>query len=109
MGYMAHHAVNVVSSDADDRDALEAFRASLIGDHARLFVGPVRGAVNGEDMWTLLPDGSKEGWEDSDQGDRNRSALAAICRQRQIDFVEVRFGGDDWDVAYIVSHIGDSE
>ena len=107
MGYIEHAAVIVTVSDYanDDRDLapgpkVEAFRESLPEEWRALVIGPVRAVVNGYGTYAFLPDGSKEGWRDSDQGDEYRSQFKAIFAFRYedgsspFDVVEVRYGGD---------------
>jgi len=107
MGYIEHAAVIVTVSDYanDDRDLapgpkVEAFRESLPEEWRALVIGPVRAVVNGYGTYAFLPDGSKEGWRDSDQGDEYRSQFTAIFAFRYedgsspFDAVEVRYGGD---------------
>ena len=45
----------------------------------------------------LAPDGSKEGWEDSNQCDNARKDFLDWLRESDnyCDYVEIRFGGDD--------------
>ncbi len=84
MGYIQHDAVIVtVSGYANDRDfapgpKVKAFRESLPEEWRALVVGPVRSVVNGYDTYAFLPDGSKEGWRDSDQGDEYRSQFDSM-------------------------------
>ena len=41
------------------------------------------------------PDGSKEGWDESNEGDKRRDALFEyMATLKMIDYVEVAFGGD---------------
>ncbi len=106
MGYIEHAAVIVTVSDyANDGDLapgpkVEALRESLPEQWRPLVIGPVRAVVNGYDTYAFLPDGSKEGWRDSDQGDEYRSQFKAIFAFRYedgsspFDVVEVRYGGD---------------
>lgn len=123
MGYMAHHAliVYIPSYFVEKGHSLiypekkmpdiEAFRAALPENFRQLLVGPVQTAANGDYVLVFLPDGSKEGWDISDEGDAIRDALAKMfdvrydedahyCSPFQV--VEVRFGGDDPEMGYAV-------
>jgi hypothetical protein len=52
---------------------LEGFRASLPGDDWRaLVIGPVPAVIESNPWVAFLPDGSNEGWADSDLGDELR-------------------------------------
>lgn len=103
MGYIAHDAVIATTSDARPGGLpnVEAFRASLPEDFRALVIGPIAGVVNGYYSYVWLPDGSKEGWSDSDKGDEYRAAFVALFDQvyddgsSHDDVVEIRFGGDD--------------
>ena len=106
MGYIAHDAVIVTVSDyvygreMDPRPKLEAFRASLPEEWRPLIIGPVPSLTNGYDTYVFLPDGSKEGWDTSDQGDKYREEFLAIFSPRYddgsspFDWVELTYGGD---------------
>lgn len=106
MGYMAHHAVVVTYSDWVLKEAwmpdIAGFRANLPADLRPLLVGPIPGAINAYSSWAFLPDGSKEGWDLSDDGDRARQAFADLFAVRWEDeegspfnVALVRFGGDE--------------
>ncbi|RIV20315.1 hypothetical protein DYU11_19890 [Fibrisoma montanum] len=45
----------------------------------------------------IAPDGSKEGWHESDYCDKARHELIRFIKNRKlyVDYVEVAFGGDD--------------
>jgi hypothetical protein len=63
----------------------------------------------------IIPDGSKEGWPGSDEGDARREAFLAEVRRRAaltlldeddewfFDWVEVQYGNDD-GITKIVTH-----
>lgn len=114
MGYIAHDAVLVTLSgyvrDGEHKIVMpdiEAFRQSLPEEWRRLVIGPVEAVVN--DYWNcaFLPDGSKEGWDTSDQGDEYRERFVALFSAGYEDGsspfdvvrVKVRYGGDDYDYA----------
>lgn len=119
MGYYAHHAViiHVSGSSIDGPHTqscirfpdLDGFRKALPQEFQQLLIGPIPGAINGDYSVVFLPDGSKEGWETSDEGDRIRHRLVDLFNQfyedlsTPFDVAEVRFGGDDWDLV----HAGD--
>lgn len=108
MGYMKHDTVIVVVSDyAYDKPGwmpdVEAFKQTLPEEWQHLIVGPVRAVVNGYDTYIFLPDGSKEGWGTSDDGDKYRAAFADLFsvgygdKSSPFDVTVVRHGGDDED------------
>lgn len=99
MGYIAHDVVLVTSITPDqgnDPD-MDAFRASLPEDWRPLVIGPVRSIVNFYAFYAFLPDGSKEGWGPSDDGDEYRDRFAALFASGYYDVARVRYGGDDRD------------
>lgn len=98
MGYMRHHGFLVT-----------CYKRSLI-DEARLHaealglvVSPVvESPWNGYTSFAVFPDGSKEGWEPSDEHDAARSSFATwLHRQRYsdgstpLDWIEVQYGDDN--------------
>ena len=111
MGYMAHHAI-VVTADTGQLAPLHAL-ARRVFDETPAFVTectPV--AVNGYSSFMVAPDGSKEGWDDSDAGDAARGEFVKaleLARHYSVDWVEVRFGGDDGDTQTYVARHGDDD
>jgi hypothetical protein len=114
MGYMRHNAIVAVVNGyvlAGDPAKLgwpappdvEAFRASLPADWQRLVVGPIKSIVNDYVTFVFAADGSKEGWSDSDDGDRYRQQFLDMFRFAYEDgsspfdvlIVDARFGGDE--------------
>jgi hypothetical protein len=104
MGYILHAAVVAeVPSAADARlgepwatrraefeAALAAFRESLPDDKWRgLVVGPAEAITNGYAWLAFLPDGSKEGWDDSRLGARLRYEF-----QQRFGGLTTRWGDD---------------
>ncbi len=104
MGYMRHAAVIAEvppvaevrlgepwsTRRADFEAKLAAFRESLPDDRWRaLVVGPVETIVNGYAWVAFLPDGSKEGWDDSKLGARFRYEF-----QQLFGGLTVRWGDD---------------
>lgn len=101
MGYVAHDAVIVTTSDArKEFPDIEAFRASLPEKFRPLVIGPIEAPMNGYISYAWLPDGSKEGWDDSNEADEHRARFVALFDQRyedgssHDDVVQVRFGED---------------
>lgn len=89
MGYVAHHAV-LVTADAyvlerEWMPDVDEFKANLPGNWGSLITGPHRGIINDYVTWVFLPDGSKEGWPDSDDGDRHRQHFADLFALRYED------------------------
>jgi hypothetical protein len=111
MGIMRHDAVIVVVPGSVARrerrgDAMpdvDAFRDSLPAEWRQLVVGPVQSMVNDYVTYAFLPDGSKEGWGESDDGDNYRAAFKGLFAHisedgsSPFDGVHVRWGGDGPD------------
>lgn len=105
MGYMRHHAIVVTSWDA-------RFIRAAHEEAKRLFswVSPLSpDKINGYRSFFVPPDGSKEGWEESDLGDLRREAfvqwLDLHCHSdgsQRGDWAEIQYG-DDNDEQIIVS------
>jgi hypothetical protein len=110
MGYIRHHAIIVTAYRRDDIEAarlkaLECFEGNrAVGDY-RSLVGPVMSSVvNSYHTLFIAPDGSKEGWPESDVGDNGRSRFIAwLDKQRWGDgsspfrWAEIQYGDDDHD------------
>jgi len=110
MGYMLHDAVIVEISgyvadgttpSAPVMPDIAAFRESLPENWRPLVIGPVQTVANGNYVAAFLPDGSKEGWPDSDAGDEYREQFIKLFDfayedgSTPFDVVAVRFGGDE--------------
>jgi len=96
MGYIRHDAIIVTTWDSKP---LEAARKKAI-DLGLSVSGPVTSKMNGYISCLIGPDGSKEGWEDSDLGDLARAewkAWAQTCDADEIyfDWVHLSYAGDD--------------
>ena len=109
MGYIRHHAIVVTSyQEIDINSALN--KAISLGMRATGVVGPTN-----NDTWSFLvaPDGSKEGWADSNKGDGQRESFKAWLRTSELKgpfhahWVEVQYG-DDNGITAIVDHSDDT-
>jgi hypothetical protein len=80
-----------------------AFRESLPEQWQRLVIGPVRSAFEDYVSFVFLPDGSKEGWPESDLGDGFRQQFIDLFSFAYEDgstpfdvlVIDARFGGDE--------------
>lgn len=85
------------------RPNVEAFRESLPEEWQRLVIGPVKSVMNDYQSFAFLPDGSKEGWDASDQGDEYRQQFIDLFSFAYDDdstpfnvlVMDARFGGDE--------------
>ena len=108
MGHYFHHAIVVTSWKPE----------AVVEAHAKavelgMNPGPIVPCeMNGETSFLIPPDGSKEGWEASENGDKRRAAWKRWAREANMrsvyfDWVEVGFGGDA-EMAIVQDH-GDLE
>jgi hypothetical protein len=80
MGYMKHNAIIVTGFDKKrvlkaHKKAIEIFTLKFEGGMGELWniVTPIMvSPINGYHSFFVAPDGSKEGWSDSDEGDKRR-------------------------------------
>lgn len=107
MGYMRHHAIVVTSWN---KEALKEahLRAAVLFDWK---VSPIIHNQFGDDSFFIPPDGSKEGWEDSNKGDQRRTEFIAYLRSVKYDdsssclsWVEVEYGGDGGRARAVASY-----
>lgn len=99
MGYIRHHAIIVTSLESYiDKlytKALEIFNPCQVGDI-------VVSTVNEYFSFLIGPDGSKEGWNESWDGNDNRQKFIDYLEtfrysdnSSPIDWVEIQYGDDD--------------
>jgi hypothetical protein len=96
--YVRHNAIVVTSwkREAIKAAATEAMRLGL------QVVGPGDEVINGYSSLLIAPDGSKEGWHDSDCGDAKREQFRAWMKSLRysddsspLEWCEVAYGSDD--------------
>lgn len=104
MGYMRHHTIVVASWDSGSME-----RAHEKATRIFSWVSPLSPeAVNGYSSFFIPPDGSKEGWQESNEGDENRDRFISwLGQQRHVDnssnlsWVEIQFGDDEYQTKII--------
>lgn len=109
MGYILHHAIVVTSWNPDALD-----KAVVAANHFGLqCLGPSQIVVNGYRSLLICPDGHKEGWEGSDEGDTRRKQFREWLRSQAYDdgstclaWFEVAYGSDD-ETAKVQTHAWD--
>ena len=98
MGYIRHNAIVVTSWK---REAVEAAvaEARRIGLEV---IGPSAEVINGYSSALICPDGSKEGWWDSSEGDEKRAMFREWTETLRhedgsspLEWCEVAYGNDD--------------
>lgn len=97
MGTISHHAIVVTATYGD---YAERAHAKALGIFNERLVSPLSpGVVNGTRSFCVFPDGSKEGWDESADGDRKRDVFIEwLNLQRYCDgstpyrWAEVNYG-----------------
>ena len=79
MGYMRHHAI-IVSAYDETIEVAHARASAIFGE---LVTPIVESRVNSVRAFLVGPDGSKEHWDESDQGDRHRAEFVAWLRTQR--------------------------
>lgn len=109
MGYMRHHAI-IVTTFAKER-------AQTAHQKAREIFGSIVSAlnesiVNGYWSFCVFPDGSKEGWADSDQGDTDRALFQEWLEEQRYedksspyDWIEVQYGDDNGETKVVNGNV----
>jgi hypothetical protein len=105
MGYMRHHAILITTFSEEDIKSAHEKAVEIFGDT----VSEVRESkINGYRSFAVFPDGSKEGWTDSDAGDSQRAQFVAWLNEHRYednstsyDWVEVQYGDDNHETKII--------
>ena len=94
MGYLRRHAIIVVGDDYQNSKGI--MQAHEKATEIFPWVSPIcPPQINGERSFFIPPDGSKEGWTESDAGDKRRDALIAwLKRHPVVSWVEVLFADE---------------
>lgn len=113
MGYIRHHAIVVTGEHSwpdgwTDHHTIFDARQAAIDAGCHLVTEVVGPGVNGTSSFLVAPDGSKEGWKDSDEGDEARGRFIAWLREgRSFSWAEVVLGSDDGE-ALVERHAWDA-
>lgn len=105
MGYMRHNAIVVTSWNKELTHS-----AATAAEGFGMTVSPViPSPVNGEYSFLVAPDGSKEGWDESDRGDSAREDFRKWLSEHRyedgstsLSWVEIAYGPDDRDA--VIEH-----
>lgn len=94
MGYMRHHAIIV--TDSSRQNGLEELHLLAVAIFGAKQVSHITSSpLNNYESFFVAPDGSKEGWEDSDKGDEQRERFVIALQQENATFVQVMYGDDN--------------
>lgn len=101
MGRIKHDAIVVTAWSTKYLSPVHEKACELFGP---LVSEMVPGAVNGQASFLVAPDGSKEGWDDSDLHDDLREQFKEYLKSENtfVDYVFINFGGDD-DACHVYS------
>lgn len=93
MGYMNHHAIIVTSYDIDRLKPVHAKAKEIFLSCSEI----VYSRINGYVSFFIAPDGSKEGWRDSHEGDSRREEFKVWLTSSgsMVEAVEIMYGGDE--------------
>lgn len=98
MGYIRHHAIIVTTYDEHIKKAFAKAKA-IFGSRCS---GIIPSPMNDYESIFIAPDGSKEGWADSDQGDVDRDEFVEWIEQQKYGdgsspykYVELFYGDDE--------------
>ena len=106
MGYIAHHTIVITSWSGIYIKQAHAKAVELFGSQVSELV---ESETNGYTSFFVAPDGSKEGWAASDRADCLREDFIKwmqTAKQQSIwlDWVEIRYGGDEPEHAIVKGH-----
>ena len=114
MGYIRNQAMIVSGWSAKHVLRAHSAAISVFDEHGlcRLVSGLTQHAANGGAAFFISPDGSKEGWEPSNNGDKARAQFIEWLRGKEacdlyLDWCEILLGGDDGE--YCVSQSPNTE
>ena len=104
MGYMRHNAIIVTAPLSEKMIEAHSIVRDIADKHGRFcdVTSLTQETTNGYVSFLVAPDGSKEGWEASDSGDRTRDDVIEYLNSLRhgdgstsFKFVEVQFGDDN--------------
>ena len=97
MGYINHHAIVCTAWDKKSILSLHEKAKEIFGQQVSELI---RSPINGYVSFFVAPDGSKEGWEESDIGNKRREDFLKWCTEDNgfYDAVEIYYGGDEPDL-----------
>ncbi len=99
MGYMCHHAIIVSSFDKYAEDARNKALEIFENCENRLsVVSEILTTINGTTSFFIAPDGSKEGWNESNSFEEKRKEFINWLKtQYRYDWALIQYGDDESD------------
>ena len=95
MGYIKHNAMVLTSWEGGHIQQAHKAANEILGDEiVSDLVGPL---ANGQRSFFIAPDGSKEGWQESDDYDSKRNAFIAWLKEKNlyVEWVHLSIGSDN--------------
>lgn len=108
MGYIVHHAIIVTG--AVDRDLNSAYDVA-VGVFGDMVSPKVQSHTNGYVTFVVAPDGSKDGWPDSEAGDKRREHYLEFLSHNHLSlrWCEVQYGDDEGDNRILRTEVSGEE
>lgn len=104
MGYMRHDAIVVTSFSKEYIEKAHAKAKDLELQCSEILVTE----INEYYSFLIGPDGSKEGWLESDRGEEKRDDWTNWAQENEediyIDWIHVSYGGDDPQQAHLINY-----
>lgn len=107
MGYIRHNAIIVTGHHDSNPLYNTTQKAHDKAVELGLLVTPiVQGKSNGYSSFLICPDGSKEGWDTSDEFDVKRAEWLKWIKTISIfiNYVHISYGGDDAETVIVHEH-----
>lgn len=107
MGYIRHDAILAMTFDdysgkvmKEKIKKINLLKEKMEKDDfdSGIILGPFKG-INGYITFVYAPDGSKEGWEESDKSDKFRGEFTQIFNGTFDSYISLTFGGDDFGIS----------
>lgn len=98
MGYIKHNAICVTSFDSEEIKVLHKKAREIFEE---LVTEIIEGVINGYASFFIAPDGSKEGWSESNEYDKKRKEFKDLIKNGSFycEFVDVAY--DEKNEAWI--------
>ncbi|MCU0417563.1 MAG: hypothetical protein MUE33_10310 [Cytophagaceae bacterium] len=106
MRNIEHHALIITCNDLEVMQDLRTtitglYKIHMEASHGEKLITPIyESLINHYYTMSLIPDGSKEGYDASDDNDAIRSKVIQLLKEKStsdryhLSFIEVRYGGD---------------
>lgn len=101
MGYIRHHAIVVTSWNDIKLKVAHVYAKGVFGETVSEIIDS---PVNSYQSFFIAPDGSKEGWQPSNEGDKKRELFADWIKNQDyedgsnsLSFAVFFYGDDDGD------------